>query len=237
VLHLAWTVDHGRFWEEPANLAWVSATLDLSGAAIRAGVSRIVAAGTCYEYEWPAHGACSEDMTPVQSHTLYDTAKDATRRVLEVFLRQSGCAFAWARLFYLYGAGEPAKRLVPSVARALISGRAAECSNGEAVRDLLEVRDAAAALAAVTCSDLEGPVNIASGVAVRIGEVAERLGRIAGRPDLVRLGIRPDRPQDPPRIVADVSKLSMETDFRKSIGLEDGLAAAIAHWRSLAGSH
>src|SRR4051794_32427657 len=56
VLHLAWTVEHGRFWTAPENLDWVAATLRLARAAESVGVRRFVGLGTCVEYDWSDGG-------------------------------------------------------------------------------------------------------------------------------------------------------------------------------------
>ena len=103
VLHLAWTVEHGKFWTAPDNLDWASASLALMRAAADTGVRHFVGVGTCFEYAWPATGDCEERATPLAPTTLYAVAKDAVRRVGEEW---GGLPFAWARLFYLYGPEE-----------------------------------------------------------------------------------------------------------------------------------
>jgi nucleoside-diphosphate-sugar epimerase len=230
VLHLAWCVEHGRFWTDPANADWVGATLVLARAAIEEGVQHFTGVGTCYEYDWPANGDCSEAETPVVGHTLYDIAKTSCRGVLDALFAAHGLDFAWARLFFLYGPDEDARRLVASVAKALVKGEAARCSQGLAVRDFMDVRDAGEALAALTLARLAGAVNVASGEGVRISEVASLLGRLAGRPELIKLGALPDRPDEPRRIVADVTRLREELGFRSRHDLESGLRTALDYW-------
>ncbi len=227
VLHLAWTASPGQFWTDPANLDWIGASLALARAAREVGARRFCGAGTCFEYDWPAQGDCRELATPLGAHTLYDAAKDACRRALEAYARQAGLSFAWARLFYFYGPDEHPDRLVASVARALAAGRPARCSSGLAVRDYMDARDAGAALAALVVSPVEGPVNVGSGRGVGIADLARTLGALAGRPELVQLGALPDRADEPPRIVADVGRLTREVGFSPQVALEDGLRAAL----------
>ncbi|MFN4230106.1 NAD-dependent epimerase/dehydratase family protein [Parvibaculum sp.] len=231
LLHLAWCVEHGRFWMDPANLDWVAATANLARAAAEAGTSRFVGAGTCYEYDWPADENCSETHTQLAAHTLYDTCKDATRRMLEVFCAGNGMTFAWARLFFLYGQGEDPRRLVASVARAIVRGETAAISRGLSVRDFMDVRDAGAALSALSLSDLQGAINIASGKGERISELARKIGEVAGRADRVRVGALPDRPGEPPRIVADTRRMREELGFVPAISLEQGLRDVLDFWR------
>ena len=230
ILHLAWCVEHGAFWTDPANSDWVAATLALARAATDAGCGRFTGVGTCYEYDWPAEGDCVEGVTPLVGHTPYDIAKAECRSTLKALFNDAGVAFAWARLFFLFGPHEDPRRLVSSVARSLVGGEAADCSRGLAVRDFMDVRDAGAALAAIALSGVKGEINVGSGQATRIAEVASTLGDLAGRPELIRLGALPDRPKEPPRIVADVARLTEEVGFRRRLDLRTGLADALAFW-------
>jgi nucleoside-diphosphate-sugar epimerase len=229
LLHLAWNVEHGKFWTNRQNIDWTATSLVLARASLDVGVRRFVGVGTCYEYSWPREGNCREDETPIIPTSLYAVAKDATRRVLEEL---SDFSFAWARLFYLFGPYEHADRLVPSLASSLARGEAASLSSGKVVRDFMHTRDAGAALAALALSDVAGAVNIASGEGVSIASIAERLGGIAGRPDLIRIGALPDREGEPPRIVADVRRLRDEVGFRPSLTLQEGLADTYSWWRT-----
>lgn len=231
ILHLAWYVEHGKFWQAAQNLAWVGATLNLATAAVASGCRRFVGIGTCYEYDWPEDADCDEGVTPVAPNTLYGTAKDATRRVLEAWCRQEGCEFAWGRLFFPYGAGESPNRLVPSLARALLRGEEAKCSSGLVYRDFIEIRDVAEALASLLVASVDGAVNIGSGEAVRIRDIAQKLARLAGREDLLKIGALPDRPFDPPRVVASVDRLRHDVGFIPSVSLDEGLAAALDYWK------
>jgi nucleoside-diphosphate-sugar epimerase len=232
VLHLAWCVGHGLFWTDPANTQWVAATLALARAAAKAGCRRFVGVGTGYEYDWPAASDCIEGVTPLAGHTPYDIAKAECRAALETLFAGQGVGFAWARLFFLYGPHEDPRRLVSSVARALVRGEPAPCSHGLAVRDFMDVRDAGAALAAITLSGVTGAINVGSGFGARIAEVASTLGDLAGRPDLIKLGALPDRADEPPRIVADVTRLTEEVGFRPRFDLQHGLKDALAFWKA-----
>ncbi|HYA71718.1 MAG TPA: NAD(P)-dependent oxidoreductase [Roseiarcus sp.] len=237
VLHLAWCVTPGQFWTDPANLDWVGASLRLAGAAAEGDVRRFVAVGTCYEYDWPADDPCVEGVTPIRAHMLYDAAKAALASILRAYFAPTDVRFAWARLFYLYGPGEDARRFVPSVARALARGEPARCTRGAAVRDFLDVRDAGAALAKLVAADYSGDVNIGSGAPTRISELAERLAEAAGRRDLLELGALPDRADEPPFVVAGTRILREEVGFEPHFDLDAGLGAALAYWRKREGGH
>lgn len=232
LLHAAWTVEHGKFWTSPANLDWTGASLRLARLGAEAGIRRIIGVGTCFEYAWPDDGPCDEHLTALAPATLYATSKDATRRVLERFCATNDLSFAWARLFFLYGPGEAKTRLVPAVTLPMLAGEPACIDSGRAVRDFMEVGDAGRALARLAMSEVTGPVNIASGEGVGIGELAHLIATIIGRPDLVSIGALPDRGGEGPRCVANVSRLADELGFTPLLSTRQGLERAVESWRT-----
>lgn len=230
LLHFAWYAEPGAFWSSEENVRWVEASLRLLRAFAAAGGRRAVIAGTCAEYDW-SHPRLSERDTPLAPSTLYGECKHALHRIAECW---GGLSVAWGRVFFLYGPGEHPARLVSSVASALARGEPAPCSSGEQVRDFLHVADVGRAFAALTASAVEGPVNVGSGERVSVREVVTRLGELAGRPELVELGALPERPDEPPELVADVGRLRDEVGFRPSLTLEEGLRGTLDWWRAQA---
>jgi nucleoside-diphosphate-sugar epimerase len=232
LVHLAWCTEHGRFWRAPENVAWVEHSLRLLRAFVRSGGRRLVMLGTCAEYDWSrAAGPLVEYSSPVAPATLYGVAKDALRRVAGAYAEQQGVELAWGRLFLLYGPREAPERLVASIVRSQLSGQSVATGSGGHARDLMHVEDVAGAVVALLDSPVVGAVNIASGVAVTVNEVVERIVRLTGHPELVDRGGRPDRPGEPPLLLADVTRLREEVGFRPRWGLDDGLAATVRWWR------
>jgi nucleoside-diphosphate-sugar epimerase len=232
LLHLAWIATPGAYWTAPDNHRWVDASKQLLLAFARCGGRRAVVAGTCAEYDWTAAGACREFDTPTRPSTTYGRCKLELARWAAAFGRARGIGVAWARLFWLYGPREHPARLVPSVAKALLAGEAAPCSAGTQERDFLHTEDAAAALATLTRSAVTGPVNVASGEPVAVRAVVAHIGAACGRPDLIRFGERPTPAGEPPRVVADVTRLRDELGWHPRVGLAAGLAETVAWWRT-----
>jgi nucleoside-diphosphate-sugar epimerase len=230
LLHLAWFAVPGRFWTSPENLRWVQASVELARAFAERGGQRLVAAGTCAEYE-ATDADCDEHATAVKPSTLYGTCKHATRMVVEGFA-DGRFAMAWGRVFHLYGPDEHPDRLVPSVICSLMEGRPALCTAGTQVRDFLHVADVGGAFVALLDSGVCGPVNIASGSPVRVADVVLAIGRAMQAEALVRLGARPVPAHDPPRLTARVVRLRDEVGWRPSFDLGRGLESTIDWWRS-----
>lgn len=229
LLHLAWYAEPGAFWDDRRNAAWVAATVGLVDEFAVAGGSRAVLAGTCAEYDWGAPQPLRED-SAIAPATYYGVCKDATRRVTEGLGERAGISFAWGRIFFLYGPREDERRLVASVARALVAGERAPVSAGTQLRDFLHVDDVAGAFAAVLDSAVAGAVNIASGEPVAVRAIAEQLAAAAGRPELLDVGAVAQRPGDPEQITADVTRLRDEVGFAPGRSLAEGLAETVRWW-------
>jgi nucleoside-diphosphate-sugar epimerase len=228
IIHAAWYVAHGRFWTAPENTDWLEASTALATYAAEAGTRRFLGLGTCAEYATEA----GDDAYPwpesrrIAPATPYGEAKAAlARRLAEMAEGRARFSFAWARLFHLFGPGENPARLVPSIMIALREGREAPCSSGRPVRDFISTPRAAAAIAALGASDVQGPVNIASGVPISIAAMARLVAQIAGRPDSLRLGALEDRPNEAPYMVAHTGRLRREVGFVASVSLPAELRA------------
>lgn len=230
LVHAAWDTTHGAFWTSDANYAWVSASLVLVEAFRRAGGQRLVVVGSCAEYDW-RFGYCSEDVTPLNPSLPYGVCKASLFRLCRTYCSTHNVSMAWARIFLLYGPHEGQKRLVPSVVRAILAGREAACTDGAQIRDLMHVEDAGSAIAALCVSQISGGVNIGTGQPVALSVVAREIAKQLGRPDLLRLGALPSRPDDPPLLVADTRKLTSDVGFKPRYDLTSGVAEAIAFWR------
>ena len=226
VVAAAWEATPGVYWTSPDNPAWAQATIALAAAARHAGVRRFLGVGSCAEYDWSAPDL-DEGVAAELPATPYGRAKlDACRGLLA--LASETFRPAWGRLFYLFGGDEHPSRLVPSVGYALRQGEPALCTHGEQVRDFLHVDDVGGALAALLLSEVDGPVNIASGTPVRVRDVIEGLARRLGRPDLVRLGARPMT--EPARLVTRATRLRTEVGWQPRYTLDTALDATAGHW-------
>ena len=88
-----------------------------------------------------------------------------------------------------------------------------------------------AALVALLDSNIEGPVNIASGEAVSVAEVVQEIAHQLERPNLVQLGALPSAEDEPPLLVADVARLRDEVGWSPRYDLASGLAETINWWK------
>ncbi len=231
LVHLAWVTTPGAFWADPSNDAWLAASKRLVADFVAEGGKRVVVAGTCAEYDWSG-GVCDETTTPLKPSTLYGQRKDELRAEVERTATASGLSWAWGRVFWLYGPGEPLPRLVPSIIASLLKDEPALCTAGTQRRDFLHVADVGAAMARLAASDVTGAVNIGSGDAVAVADVARKIGELMGKPSLIRLGAKPTPAGDPPLVVAATKRLRDEVGFAPRWHLASGLEQTIAAMRA-----
>lgn len=231
LVHLAWYAEHGKFWSSPENVRWVEASLALLRAFAATGGRRVVMAGTCAEYEWSRD--LYHESAPTRPATLYGAAKHGLHVVASAFAEQAGLSLAWGRLFFLYGPSEEPGRFVPSLVLLLLRREPAAMTEGSQRRDFLHVADAGSAFAALADSTVTGAVNVASGRAVALRELAGEIAQLLDGGELLRIGALPAPAGEPAALIADVRRLSEEVGWSPAIGLGDGLADVIAWWREL----
>jgi nucleoside-diphosphate-sugar epimerase len=229
LLHFAWAMVPGGTAGADDQVRWVESTLGLLRGFRACGGHRAVLAGTCAEYDW-RHGYCVEGITPLAPRTTYGVCKQALWSVSEAYARELDLSLAWGRIFFVYGPREPLPRFVPSLVSSLIRREAVSCTHGEQIRDYLHVDDVAHAFVALLLSDVRGAVNIASGVPVRLREIAEYASRRLDAASLVKLGALTSPPDDPPLLVADVRRLANDVGWRPRLTLQSGLDDTIDWW-------
>lgn len=199
VIHAAWYAEPGKYLSSPQNMHCLTGSLNLASGAVNAGVKKFIGIGTCFEYDLSI-GTVSVE-TPLKPLTPYASAKAALYYALVHWMPAVSVDFAWCRLFYLYGDGEDKRRLVPYLRDRLERGETADLTSGNQIRDFLNVADAGRLIAGVALGSQQGPINICSGVAITVRQLAEQIADEYGRRDLLRFGSRPDNLIDPPRVV------------------------------------
>ena len=229
-VHLAWRGAPGVGPEAEANVGALIASLELVRALRAVGCRRFVAAGTCFEYA--DMDTAHVEGEPAAPRDLYSLAKNASLTLCSELCRVAGISMAWPRVFYTYGPREDTRRLVSSVIVGLLEGRTVATTPGAQIRDDLHVEDVADAILAVALSSVTGPVNVASGSPVSVRDVVDALGRLIGRPELLRIGELAYRPNEPMTIKADVGMLRRMVGWQPRYSLAEGLRHTVEWWRA-----
>lgn len=222
LLHFAWYVEHGKFWTSTENVAWVYRSFELLKSFAENGGKRAVLIGSCTEYDWTIGDFCDENETPLKPSTLYGAAKRSLFELASIYAANVGLSLSWARLFFMFGAGEPEAKLVAYLIKSLLKGERAFCKNPDLVRDYLYVNEVAEALTVLLEQDICGAINVASGKPLRIRDLAETIGKITGRQDKIEF-VEKVGASEPAFVVANTKRLTEETGWKPKYSLETAL--------------
>lgn len=126
-------------------LYWnVFASLKLARQAAFAGVNKYLVAGSCFEYGNAAGQTGSiTAATPLKPTLSYATSKAAASIAFQGFARESKVHLQLMRIYQVYGEGEQANRLWPSLRKAALAGQDFPMTAGEQVRDFISVEEVA----------------------------------------------------------------------------------------------
>ena len=166
-------------------LHWnVTVSLRMAERAFQAGVKFFVFAGSCFEYG--RSGACYEFIpvtAPLEPTQSYPASKAAASVAAIGFAAEKCVRLTILRPFQVFGEGEQATRLWPSLRRAALAGEDFPMTLGEQIRDFILVEQVAAAfLQTLTRTDL-GPgepiiENIGTGNPQTLRAFAEHWWRV-----------------------------------------------------------
>ncbi|TCM21355.1 UDP-glucose 4-epimerase [Novosphingobium sp. PhB165] len=220
------------FYIEPT-LNLVEALADLS-----APPSVVVRTGTIAEYG-DADLPYGEASRP---HPLspYGAGMLATAQYLAMLAPTVPFPVITARLALCYGPGQSREFLVPALIDAAITGRPITVRRPGDRRDLLHVADVVDALlqiAELASGDCT-LVNVASGEAPTMGEVADRIVAMTGCDPALVTRLDPLPGDSPVEMRSTTERARVRFGWERRIGLEEGLRQTIAAeqlMRSMAG--
>lgn len=218
---------------EALNTRLVEEALHVIGAAPSGGWQglRLVHTGSAFEYG-AVDGTVFEE-TPARPVATYGRTKlTATQQVVAQTTR--GLPAAVARLFTVYGPGEHANRLLPSLLRAARTGEPLPMTGGKQQRDFTYVEDVAEGLLRLgLLREPPGVVNLATGHLTSIREFAETAATLLGlREGQLQVGALPYRGDETQQGPTDVTKLKKLVFWRPSTSVREGIQKAIEFERA-----
>lgn len=167
-IHLAWQGIPD--YSADNSMRNVDYSMRLYHTLLTAGCKCIVSTGSCWEYARPS-GAIAEDH-PLDGGKPFPTAKNMLRLAGAEMAEEASARFYWLRLYYVYGPGQKAASLIPTIALARLAGEKPTIKNLNAACDFVYVDDVASAIVAVTEKQPEGSVlNVGSGKLTSNAEV------------------------------------------------------------------
>ncbi len=224
-IHAAWYTNHADYLTAPINRDWLEASLRIASGFRAGGGQRFTGLGTCLEYDVTVDAPLSETGTPIRPDTLYACCKADLWERLQAEAGD-GADLAWVRVFFVYGPGDRASRLVPWLLGNLARGEPAAPRYGGLRRDYVHVADLAAQICRIALSPLRGAINSGTGRAERLSDIARLAGELAGREDLIELNDRLAK-GEPALIEADMARYRACIGPVETRSLADGLASLL----------
>jgi nucleoside-diphosphate-sugar epimerase len=134
-------------------------------------MKKVIGAGTCREYG-AKHDICFES-DRIPSDSYFSWAKQALSEYFRILCREQQIALVWFRIFYVYGPGQRAESLVPTLIRSYRSKIMPEIKNPTAANDYVYIDDVVNAFVkAIENPDSHGIINLGSGVTTTVAKVA-----------------------------------------------------------------
>lgn len=189
---------------------------------------RVVHVGSAAEYG-PVEGSLTETSSTSPT-TLYGRTKLEGTRALERVGKRTGLRAIAARLFTVYGSGEHAGRLLPSLLSTAQSSAALPLTEGEQQRDFTYVGDVAEGL--LRLGALPGAeasvVNLATGTLTSVRAFAESAAELLGLPPgQLQFGALPSRPDEVRQGPVDTALLRRLLDWVPPSSVREGIQQTV----------
>lgn len=212
-------------------------TFDVLEAAIKASVSKVVAASSASVLGLAERFPTTEDHHPYNNRTIYGAAKVFNEGLLRSFTEMYGLNYVALRYFNVYGPrmdvhGVYTEVLIRWMERIAAGRPPIILGDGTQTLDFVHVRDIARAnLLAAKSGVTDEVFNVASGTETSLKDLAQLLARIMG--SSIEPQYEPARKVNAvTRRLADMRKAERLLGFKTEISLEEGLRELIAWWQS-----
>ncbi|MDC0746281.1 GDP-mannose 4,6-dehydratase [Polyangium mundeleinium] len=210
----------------------VSGTLNVLEAAREHG-ARMVHTSTSETYG-SARYAPIDEAHPLTGQSPYSATKIAADKLAESYFLSFGTPVATIRPFNTYGPRQSSRAFIPSVMKQLAAGRdVVRVGSTRPKRDLNFVEDTVAGFLAVGASDraLGQVINVGSGRTISMGELAQLIFTISGKPARLETDdarVRPDA-SEVELLLADGRKAKDLVGYEPRVTLEEGLQKTWAY--------
>lgn len=225
VFHLAASLDRSRSLAavEKLTLSNVNGTLNVLRASAAAGTEVVVYTGSYEEY-----GRVTPPFSEAQNCdplTPYAASKASATLWCRALYQAIGLNAISARLYMVYGPGQPAFNFIPQLVNALRTGQTLQMTPGEQTRDFTWIGDTVEALMRLgRRPDLGGQVfNVCSGHETSLHEVLVLLSAVTGQEIPVEMGALPYRESELFRVWGSPHTLLGAIGYRPRTELREGL--------------
>lgn len=236
VFHLAALIAIPYSYRAPASYVRVNVdgTLNVVQAARELGVRRVVHTSTSETYG-SAQYVPIDERHPLVGQSPYSATKIAADKIAESYHRSFGVPLVTVRPFNTFGPRQSARAVIPTIVTQVLAGETVRLGNVRPTRDLNYVSNTVDGFVAAAAARgaIGETVNLGSGREISVGDLAQLIARIAGRPIRIETEeqrLRPDA-SEVDRLLADATKAREMLGWEPRVSLEEGLERTI-EWLS-----
>jgi UDP-glucose 4-epimerase len=242
VFHLGALASVAKSVEDPLLNHAVNATgtLHVLDAARKAGVRRVVYAGSASAYGGASDPAGQDEDTPLCALSPYAAAKLAGEFYCQAFAASYGLETVRLRFFNVFGprqrADSPYSGVIAIFAAALAAGRTPTVhGDGLQSRDFVAVSDVARALVlAAETPGVSGRVyNVGTGGSVTVLDLIAALNAQLGTTAVAAHG--PPRAGDVRHSRAKIDRIAHDLGYAPAVSFEEGLRRTLAWYKTQTG--
>jgi nucleoside-diphosphate-sugar epimerase len=213
----------------------VEGTLNACLLAKRAGLSRMLYVSSTEVYGEAQQPRISEKDHPLDPLNTYAVSKLAADRLCYTMFLEHQVPVVVARIFNAFGPRESEPYVVPEIIAQADRSDTIYLGNLKARRDFTYVHDTARGLMALMLSQVPDgtPVNVGSGRAYSVEQIARRILRLMGKKSAkILVDPRRLRRKDIELFRCDPSYLFRMTNWRPRVAFDDGLRRTIDWFNS-----
>lgn len=237
VFHLGALISIPFSYQHPYEVAETNfmGTLNVLMACRYLGVRRLVHTSTSEVYG-TARQVPIDENHPLQGQSPYSASKIGADKLAESFFCSYDLPVVTVRPFNTFGPRQSARAVIPAIISQALAQSKIQLGNLNTRRDFTYVSDTVRGfLLAAEAKDVEGQVfNLGTGEEILIGDLAQKIIRMVGRP--VELTVDPERlrpePSEVMRLISDNSLAGKRLGWKPDVSLEDGLEQTIAWVRA-----
>lgn len=201
-------------------------TLNLLEFAKRKNITNIIFLST-YVYGKPQYLPIDENH-PINPHSPYNKSKIIAESLCEDYSKIFGIDIVILRPFYLYGYNRKKNTLISSILDQINTNKIIKLSNKKTSRDFLYISDFIELLNNIVNAFPSGYniYNVGSGTSYTLTEISMRIANLLNKK--VRICYDESiRKQDINEMVADITKISKDFDWKPKIDIDQGLSLTI----------
>lgn len=216
LIHLAWDlgIDH---YISNSNFELLASSLNILKYFKENGGIKAVFIGTCLEYKFKN--------TPIKEYdelnptTVYAKCKNYLRELSELYCTSNNIDFVWCRIFNTYGKDDQMDRLFPYIVNELKNNRKVLIKHSQLKKDYIYAGDVAKIISLISDSDINGIINICSGIAISLKEFATIIANKMNKEHLLEfMELDTDLPNI---IIGDNSRILYDLKFNDFTNLKD----------------